>query len=198
MAARYNFAAERAEDVHVVPTRAQRDTSWEHVQEVPVNAWLHGGVIDDTPPKRRPRIIRVELDWKDAMLKEANSATWQLDLNDVASLAENSVLYWRSIASNQADTCDWALSGISTCTCHVSGPPYALQARFVSAGAGTHSWVPSGATAVPLCVTMTERDVFRNRRLTVHRLGAAGVDLTAVAGLFLRVELLIVEPGARP
>lgn len=193
MANRYNFNAERAADVNVSPTRKQRDSSWELTKEREPNPWSRGQLQDvpDRPPKLPPRVIRVELDSSRALSVEDNSVTWLLSL-PVGPLADNTVLHWRDMVTNQTEAVDWALSGISAHSYNLGGARYTLRGRFVNAGG---DYWPLTATT-PLSVSILDKDALNNRQVTLTRLGATGAGFKSIAGFYVRLQLVFVEPGA--
>ena len=194
MATRYNFKAQRASDILVNETPQLEDHSLDLIDEVPVNRWNHSLPIPNKPPVIAPRVIRLELDSANRTVLEDNAITWMLALPHVGKIADNSVMYWRNITTNQTEVVDWAIIGLGTHSYAVGGTPYALRSRFISVG--TNEWSPNSGIVAPLAVTLKENDLFTNRRVTITRIGSTGSTFPNIANFFLRSQLIIVEPGA--
>lgn len=194
MATKYNFEAQRPQDVTVRTTSKQPDKSWDTVKEREPHPWVHSEPIETRAPKIKPRVIKVTLDVSERIGMDASSVTWMLNIPSIGALAEGTVLYWRELVTNQTETCDWALSGLGAHSYALSGPSYTLRARFIQSGSTT-SWYSNNLA--PLAVTLKDTDVFFNKRLTVTRIGATGATLDSINGLQLKVCLVFVEPGAR-
>lgn len=195
MATKYNYNAQRSQDVIVTVTPKQPDRSWDTVSEQKNPPWVHSLPIDDTAPKITPRIIRVELDAVNRVAWDANSIDFMLNLPQIGKVMPGSVLYWRSIESNQTEVVDWAIMGLQSHTYNLGGPNYALRGRFLSAG--TNSWSPNVGVLAPLAVTLkNNEDMFFNRRISIVRIGATGTAIPNIANIFFRTQLILVEPGA--
>jgi len=194
MSSRFNFEAQRRSDLVVSQTRKQDDTSWDVIDEVSVNSWNHGMPLPNRPPVIPPRVIRLELDAVNRTTLEDNTVTWTMSMPHVGKIAENSVLYWRNITTNQTEVVDWAIAGLGAHTYAVGGTPYTMRSRFISAG--LNEWSPNVGIVAPLAVTLKETDLFTNRRISIVRIGSTGSTLPNIANFFLRSQLIIVEPGA--
>lgn len=196
MASKYNFDAQRAADVTVRSTSKQADKSWDTVKEREPQPWTHSEPMPTKPPEITPRVIRLELESKDAVSVLGDTITWRLNMPNVGKLLPQTMVYWTSLVSNQTEVTDWAFSGLNTYRHNMSGKSYDLRARFTSKGSDT--FVPGTSGMAPVAGMLKVETIFVNyATVTLERIGATGTPLSGIGSFYLRTYLTFVEPGAR-
>lgn len=189
MAYKYNYGAQRSDDIIVEPTSKTSGKTPLIRQEV---ALIHGEPVPRDKPKIAPRVIRIPFDSSLAEIYE-DRLVWNVNFRD---LAANTMVYLSEIASNQLDQVDFGLLGLNTWTYALSGPQYFLRSRFVAAQSNTTASVFSADAGNPPGAMIRDADALRNARITLQRIGSSGTSFLNIGSFFLRFTLVFVEPGA--
>lgn len=193
MASRYNWGAEREEDVVITETPRQRDPRWMQ-QCGPMSANMAFDMIPNKTPLRPPRLIWLMLESDNREYVDGATMTWRLNLQGMLPVAPGSILMvaHMTITNQPAGTyLEYALSGFQTETYSTnSSQPYNLRWSVVSRS-GTNNYLETSA-GPPVAVTLKDTTL-HNLRVSIHRLTAGnGWD----GNTTIRLALQIKEPGA--
>ena len=187
MSSRYNFEAQRSQDVLVIPHRKNPKTKTEDI--IQPNPWKPDvSEISNKAPKVPQRVINLCLDSAQATNITTDTITWNLSLTNVGRIAKGTILYINNVATNAAYPGEYAFSGIASETFGDTLKAYFEQRANV---------VLTPVSNMPVCVSIKDPSCLLNNMMTFRRTNAVGApSFTGTQNFYLKVFLTLVEPGA--
>lgn len=201
MSQRYHWEANSKKDVTVRETPTQTTDTWAH--SLTIN--------DPAPGSRNPltiatdrltqpaRVIRVELDSRQAASMTSDTVTWNLSLSQIGPLKPGTVLVLRDATIGAAHTLDdvvhVGLAGFSCQAFSTSSEPYVFKVPGIvrSTSPATLDFMGAEPCAATL---MNCENGLASQRVTFSRLYGTGEDWVPGTTV-VRVGLQLIEPGAR-
>jgi hypothetical protein len=195
MADKYQFEAQRAQDVIVNPTAARPYTYDINHVDVSRTQKSPADIPSDKLPIP-PRTINLMLESETRISVDANSMSWNLNFRDPNPLKEGTVLTWRDISINMGTVTagtfvELALSGFGVHSFRTSSAMFDFRVPGV-VETSTPSLIALVGTSSLSATLRNPSSTLTNARVTLHRLsgGNAWDSNTTV-----RVGLTLTEPG---